>query len=83
MRQALFDAIVDELVSIEARQTIVGREPQETAAVPYDGVDDVVREAIGRRVALDRQAFGPGRRRLQREQQGHCREAGTSHAGLP
>ena len=58
MRQAMFDTGVDELVTIEARQAVVGAEPQEAARIRDDFVDSVAGQTISRGVSAYRELFG-------------------------
>ena len=59
MRQPFIRAVVGELVAVEARQPLLGAEPEEAARVADDLVDDIVRQPVGGGVSLERRALGP------------------------
>ena len=68
-RQALLDAVVGELVTVEAGETLGGAESEKAPGVLFDAQDVIAGQAVGRRVGLDRQPARVKERR-RKEQSG-------------
>ena len=58
MRQAIADAVVDEFVAVETRDSVVSAEPEEATRIGDNLVDAIAREAIGSSVRANRKLFG-------------------------
>ena len=68
MRQAVGDAVVDELVTVESRQAVAGAEPDEAMRIGNDLVNLVACKTFSSGVSANRKLFGAILRDCNQEQ---------------
>jgi len=72
MWQALWDAVVDEFITIKSRKAVVGTEPEEATRIGYDLVNPIACNAISGGVGTNRKLFGANVRGCYEKQYEDC-----------
>jgi hypothetical protein len=83
-REAVSHPVIREPLTIESAQTVARRKPEKPLSIPVDADDEVVRQAIGGRVATNRQALAEGRHGERPDvhdqtDRNDCRPSAASH----